>query len=145
MLRVAGRRIAASGALAWLVRGRAQQLPIAAGAAAAVLATFPGPYIDDRRTAAELRRVLAPGGRVVILLHGELAPDGPRRTLRHRAFRLFYGQPPTGEIVPELRLAGFSGTVRRIETDHGRAWVYAGTPTAGPATTAGGGRAAGAW
>jgi ubiquinone/menaquinone biosynthesis C-methylase UbiE len=50
-----------------LVRARSQLIPLRDGAAAAVLATFPGPWIADPATWEEIERVLRPGGRAVVL------------------------------------------------------------------------------
>lgn len=93
MLRQARRRLRRVRPAVALVRARAQALPFADGGFGSVVATFPAPYIVDPATLAAVRRVLAPGGRLVIvdapvrpkrLLHPTLvtAPDecaGPRR------------------------------------------------------------------
>jgi len=50
-----------------LVRGRSQQIPLRDGMAAAVVCTFPGNWITDPVTWAEIERVLRPGGRAVFL------------------------------------------------------------------------------
>ncbi len=64
---IARRRLRRAGYPARLAQGRAQQIPFAPAVFDTVLATFPAEYIADPRTHAEIRRVLAPGGRVVIL------------------------------------------------------------------------------
>jgi SAM-dependent methyltransferase len=74
MLRIAGGKLARRGASAALIRGRAQQLPFAAGALDAVLATFPANYILCAATLREAARVLRPphladganGGRLIV-------------------------------------------------------------------------------
>lgn len=50
-----------------LTRGLAQALPFPCGWFETVAATFPSEYIFDPRTLSEIQRVLAPGGRLVIL------------------------------------------------------------------------------
>ena len=50
-----------------LIRGRAEQLPFPAAAFDTVVSTFPSEYIVLPTTLHEILRVLAPGGRLVIL------------------------------------------------------------------------------
>lgn len=107
------------------VRAIAAALPLRDGVADAVVATFPTGYILEPATTAEIRRVLAPGGRLVVVLDGTLAPRGPRRRLRRYALSLFYGRSKAEETAP-LRIAGFVGETRAIPTAHGTATVYVG-------------------
>lgn len=89
MQHVAGRRLAAHGLSGRCVQGRGQALPLAAACMDTVLATFPASYILERSTLEECRRVLVPGGRLVISglwVHAEL--QGWERGLA-----LFYGRP----------------------------------------------------
>jgi ubiquinone/menaquinone biosynthesis C-methylase UbiE len=67
MRSIARRRLRHAGHPAHLAQGRSQQIPFAPASFDTVLATFPAEYIADPRTHAEILRVLAPGGRVVIL------------------------------------------------------------------------------
>jgi ubiquinone/menaquinone biosynthesis C-methylase UbiE len=91
MLRVARRK--AGAAPFWLARARSQALPFPSGHFAAVVSTFPSDYIFDPATLAEVARVLAPGGRLIIVPVGALLPtDAPTRLLDSVA-RLAYGQP----------------------------------------------------
>lgn len=48
------------------VQGRAQQLPFADESFGSVVATFPAEYIVDPGSLAEIRRVLKPGGRLIV-------------------------------------------------------------------------------
>ncbi|HTX89766.1 MAG TPA: class I SAM-dependent methyltransferase [Anaerolineales bacterium] len=50
-----------------LVRGHAQSIPFGSGSFDTVVATFPSEYIFEIRTLREIRRVLAPGGRLVVV------------------------------------------------------------------------------
>lgn len=51
-----------------IVRGLAQALPFAGNYFDCLVATFPAPYIADPETVSEIRRVLKPGGKLVILM-----------------------------------------------------------------------------
>lgn len=55
-----------------LVQGMGQHLPFADGSFAAVVSTFPTPFIAEPSTLAEVRRVLQPGGVMVVVLNGTL-------------------------------------------------------------------------
>ncbi len=67
MSRQASRRLRKQGAFSRLARGLAQNIPFAGGVFDTVAATFPAEYIFDPHTLTEVRRVLAPGGKFVIL------------------------------------------------------------------------------
>ena len=126
MLRVARRR--PSTGSTWLVRAAAHALPVASASADAVLATFPTSYIFAPATGGEIRRVLKPDGRLIVVIGGELKPHGLRRRLRQTALHLFYGQ--TGEpITSDFALPGFAGATRQVETPHGHAAVYVAVPS----------------
>jgi SAM-dependent methyltransferase len=107
-----------------LVRAEADALPLGDAAAAAVVATFPGPYMLSPATAREVRRVLRPGGVLVVVLDGRLVPDGVRRRLRRVALRLFYGRDRVEQANGTTTLGGLAGTLRRISTRHGEATVF---------------------
>lgn len=79
MVRLTRRRLARKGAVAILIRGRAQAMPLADASFDSVLATFPAEYILDPRTASEIRRVLIPAGRVVIVDGAQLGSQGAER------------------------------------------------------------------
>ncbi|HEY1011079.1 MAG TPA: methyltransferase domain-containing protein [Herpetosiphonaceae bacterium] len=81
MLRLARRKAPRAA----LLRAVAQRLPFADASWPALIATFPAPYLFDPATLREIRRVLAPGGRLLILDAG-IMPDG----LYQRAIRLVY-------------------------------------------------------
>jgi ubiquinone/menaquinone biosynthesis C-methylase UbiE len=57
---------------AQLVQGQAQHLPFANGSFAAVVSTFPTPFIVEESTLAEVRRILQPGGVMVVVMNGTL-------------------------------------------------------------------------
>ncbi|HEY8445884.1 MAG TPA: class I SAM-dependent methyltransferase [Thermomicrobiales bacterium] len=123
MLRQARRRSGPRGP--WLIQADARALPIADGAANVVVTTFPAPFILEPATHAEIRRILRPGGQVVIILSGELAPNCPRRRITRWILRLAYGRRD-GTAVEQFALPGFTGRVERLATPGGWADVYVG-------------------
>jgi len=86
MLAITRRKLAAAGHSGRLVRAVAQALPFSVTSFNSVVATFPSEYIVDPATLAELRRVLRPGGRVVVALAASFGSDG----LYHRLIDLLY-------------------------------------------------------
>lgn len=70
MTRLAGRRLRRHGCTPRLARARAQALPFASAAFDGLISTFPSEYIMDLETLSEARRVLRPGGRLVLILIG---------------------------------------------------------------------------
>ncbi len=121
MLAVARRRRGPSSPR--FVRANAAALPVRTASVDAVVATFPAPYILAPQTARELRRILKPGGRVVVVLSGELAAVGPRRRFRRAALRAFYGR---GRDRKAFELGGFAGRTEQMTSWYGTAEVYVG-------------------
>lgn len=68
MSRQASRRLLKAGLSACLVNSDAHALPFPSGSFAAVVSTFPAPYIFDTQTLSEVYRLLQPGGELTILL-----------------------------------------------------------------------------
>lgn len=76
MGRIARRKLHRDNRAALLAQGRAQSLPFASGAFAAVVSTFPTNFIIDPRTLDEVYRVLEPDGLFVIVPNGILTGGG---------------------------------------------------------------------
>lgn len=109
MGRIARRKLRNGDLPVRLVRARAQALPFAAGSFPAAVSTFPTEFIVDPATLAELSRVLAPGGRLVVVVNGLLT----RRGVAEEALELAYratGQrgPWPGDIEGRYVGAGFA-------------------------------------
>jgi ubiquinone/menaquinone biosynthesis C-methylase UbiE len=77
MGRLARWRLRRAEIAATLTRGRAQTLPFATNSLDSVLATFPTQYIVDPATLAEVRRVLRPGGHLVVVVGAQLSGRDP--------------------------------------------------------------------
>ena len=67
MLRITRQRLSADGFTPKLARGTGRLLPFATGTFQNVTATFPTEYLFQPETLAEIARVLAPGGRLIVL------------------------------------------------------------------------------
>ncbi|MBP8291388.1 MAG: class I SAM-dependent methyltransferase [Caldilineaceae bacterium] len=126
MQRVAAQRLARSGVHPAQVRARAEQMPLAAGSFDTVIATFPAPYILAPATLAECRRVLRPGGQLVIV---GLWVQAPRRSLL-RLVPVFYGAPSAQQIarvIDHFSLAGWRARVEWRSTARGEVAVVIAT------------------
>jgi ubiquinone/menaquinone biosynthesis C-methylase UbiE len=92
-----------------LARARAERLPLRAGSVGTILSIFPTRYILEPATWREVERALAPGGRLVVVTHGWLAPDSPRRATLAACHRLVYGGgAPVAPPLPRSALSALS-------------------------------------
>lgn len=78
-----------------LIRGRAELMPFAANSFDTVVATFPSEYIFRSDTLAACRRVIRPGGRLVILIGAQIGGKG----IYQKFLRFLY--QVTGQSTPE--------------------------------------------
>ena len=116
MGQIAQRKLRAQGLAIPLIRGRVQALPLASGAFASLVATFPTDFVLDPQAVAEFHRVLQPAGRLIIiplaLITGPALPDRLARWL----FRVT-DQASEAWLDPLDRLyrpAGFSVQIERV-------------------------------
>jgi ubiquinone/menaquinone biosynthesis C-methylase UbiE len=77
MGRLAWNKLEKLGHTARLVRGQGQSLPFGTGTFDTVVAVFPAPYIIEPETIEAIRRVLRPGGRLVVVPEAELTGSDP--------------------------------------------------------------------
>jgi ubiquinone/menaquinone biosynthesis C-methylase UbiE len=88
MGRLARRRLVHNSLPVRLSRGYAQSLPFADQCLDCVLSTFPSEYIFEPRTLTEIRRVLVPGGRFVLLPAAWITGQRPLERLAAWLFRI---------------------------------------------------------
>jgi ubiquinone/menaquinone biosynthesis C-methylase UbiE len=101
-----------------LLRARAQSLPFPEGYFNSVVSTFPSEYIADPQTLSELSRVLAPGGRLVIVPGGWLKPRGAKARTLEGIARVVYGyESSPGEYDAEAIQR------RLVESEGWHTWI----------------------
>lgn len=127
----ASRRLSAAGHAPRLIRGVAQAIPLPDASVDTVIATFPADYILDPRTHAEIGRVLAPGGRLVLVDAAQFRGAGPYERLVDLAYRLTLQAPTRAGPPPEaraerLRLAGLTLSAHWAEVGPSRVMVLVG-------------------
>jgi ubiquinone/menaquinone biosynthesis C-methylase UbiE len=129
MAALAAARLRRHGYAPRLARGLAQALPFPDAAFDTVLATFPAEYILDPATHGEIRRVLAPGGRLVVVPFAQLDAS-PYAALVDLAYRLTLQAPPRRpDPAPgegPLAIAGVRFARRWVTVDGSRAMVLVG-------------------
>lgn len=131
MTATAARRLRRHGIVPRLIRGTALHLPFAAASFDTVLATFPAEYILAPETVAEMRRILTPDGRIVIVDAAQLHTNGVYPRLVDLAYRLTLQAPanrtPTPEPPPTLRRYGpFRITAHPITVGSSTVHVFVG-------------------
>jgi SAM-dependent methyltransferase len=100
-----------------VIRGDARQIPIASGVAAAIICSYPGPWIAERETWKEIARITRSGAPVSVLLGGDYRRGNLARC-RGLVLRLAYGRgddigdPPF--VVPDSSLLR-GDFVRRVD------------------------------
>ena len=122
MLQHTRRKAAHAGVHVRLLRANAQKLPFPAASFDTLVATFPSEYIVAPETVAEARRVLRPGGRLVILLGAQLSSSGLYERLVDLAYRLTLQTSPRTLQPPASAVPGMapsSTALQRALSDAG--------------------------
>src|SRR5262245_14677624 len=94
MLALARRKVTRGGGTTRLVRGDARALPFPSASFDTLVATFPSEYIAARDTMSETRRVLRPGGRIVIILAAQFTTGGFYQQLVEMLYRITLQRAP---------------------------------------------------
>lgn len=118
MLRIAKhnvRKIAQQPAM--LVRGLAQQIPLANASIDTIVATFPSEYIADPETLKACRLVLRPMGKLIVLLGVQVGGGSFGRILLRWLYRVTRQTLPDRNTLEESRVKLKEyGFIARIET-----------------------------
>ena len=106
----------------------AQNLPYAAGSFQSVATTFPTPFIVDPQSLSEIKRVLAPGGRLVVLMAAWITGQSLTDRALQKLFRATDEVPPEDQDISEFlapyQEAGFHASLRFVEMPGSRLGVY---------------------
>jgi ubiquinone/menaquinone biosynthesis C-methylase UbiE len=115
MTRISRRRIAGQGSVPRLVQADAKALPFAAGVFQSALSTFPSEYLFDPVTLEEARRVLLPGGRLVVIPMAVITSPDLIHRLAAWLFRVTGQAGPIPEGWTEsFRAAGFTADLETV-------------------------------
>jgi SAM-dependent methyltransferase len=105
------------GASTYVIQGAAQSLPFSDETFDNVVSTFPSEYIYDRETISEIKRVLRPGGRVIIIEGANLLPVGYVQPLLMLIHFLVYGPGSIIGLRKQRNLNGVSRSKRDTLVD----------------------------
>jgi ubiquinone/menaquinone biosynthesis C-methylase UbiE len=130
MSRQAGRRLRRKGFRADLVRAPARWIPFPEASFETVVSTFPSEYIFEAQTLAEIRRVLTPCGRLVILPVAWITGSNTLERLAAWLFRVTGEAGEIGRLLPgmrkRLREGGFEVRHELVEVPGSRVLVVIG-------------------
>ncbi|MBN1284542.1 MAG: methyltransferase domain-containing protein [Anaerolineae bacterium] len=125
MGRIARRKLARRGWRPALVRASALALPFPDDTFAAIVSTFPTAFIFERATLAEARRVLRPGGRLVIGANARITGTDPLSRLLEFAYRVTgqRGDLPLDAIAQHFEAAGLPAEFVAHQIAGGEVWL----------------------
>ena len=110
-----------------LSRGYAQDLPFPKNGFDTVVATFPAEYIFDSQTLIEIRRVLAPGGKLVVIPSAWITGKRVHERLAAWLFRVTGQTRALDKVIPEMKMhfarSGFEVRNEMVELPGSRVLV----------------------
>ena len=131
MSRQAGHRLRRKGYPVRLLRGMAQQIPCPDGAFDSVVATFPSETIFEAQTLAEIRRVLRPGGKLVIVPSAWITGKGLLERLAAGLFQATGQAGMLNAVLPGMKqrigASGFLVRHKLVELNGSRVLVIIAT------------------
>jgi ubiquinone/menaquinone biosynthesis C-methylase UbiE len=131
MSRQAGHRLRRKGYPVRLLRGMAQQIPFPDGAFDGVVTTFPSEYIFEAQTLAEIRRVLRPGGKLVIVPSAWITGKGLLERLAAGLFQATGQAGMLNAVLPGMKqrigASGFLVRHKLVELNGSRVLVIIAT------------------
>ncbi len=94
------------GSPSWVIQGQAQRLPFTDASFDTVVSTFPNEYIYDPNTISEVKRVLRPGGRLIVIVGANLLPANPIQSFLLLMQMFVYGPAVFNKCLEYGRLHG---------------------------------------
>jgi ubiquinone/menaquinone biosynthesis C-methylase UbiE len=125
MGRIARRRLMKSGYDPLLLRADAKMIPLPPESVGAVVSTFPTEFIVHPETLREVRRVLAPDGRLVVVFNGILTSKRPSAKALEWLYRITGQRGPwPGDIEDRIKKAGFDLKLVTENLDHSQVLLF---------------------
>lgn len=123
MLRMAKRK----GVKVPLCQARAQDMPFRDGAFDSLVSTFPSSFILDPQAQGEMARLLAPGGRLVVVDEGRLLGRDPCSRFLNWAREITSGDGSLVQLCEVLLGTGLELQVEEERSERSRVGVIVGT------------------